>query len=108
MRTARQYKELEYMLIVRGEVCVRDADGAHLIRVSLNAPPSVMGFHSKLPMLVIILINGQLFSLGSRVCTWIVNPAVLAPHKLSLLFLSCILLMQSHTKSYEPRSSCKT
>ncbi len=36
----------------------------------------------------------------SRVCTLIVNPAVLAPQKqiLLLLFLSRILLMQTHTK----------
>jgi hypothetical protein len=81
MRTAKQYKELAYMLIVRGDVCGRDANDAHLIRLSVNAPPSMVGFHSKLPRSVIILINGQLFSLGSRVCTSIVNPAVLAPHK---------------------------
>jgi hypothetical protein len=108
MRTARQYNELAYMLIIRGEVCGRDGDDTHLIRVSINAPPSVVVFHSKLPRSVIILVNGQLFSLGSRVCTLIVNPAVLASHKLSLLFLSCILLMQPHVKSYKPRSSCKT
>jgi hypothetical protein len=30
------------------------------------------------------LTNGQLFSLGSRVCIGILNPAVLAPHRLSL------------------------
>ncbi len=56
------------------EVCGRDADDAHLIQVSINAPPSVV---------VVSFPNGQLFSLGSRVCISILNPAVLAPHKLS-------------------------
>jgi hypothetical protein len=99
MRTAKQYKELAY--------CGRDADDTHLIQVSVNIPHSVAGFHSKFPRSVIILINGQLFSLGSRVCNSMVNPEVLAPHKLSLLFLSCIILMQSQAESYKPRSSCK-
>ncbi len=43
-----------------------------------------------------------------RVCTSILNPAVLAPHKLSLPF-SHLSSSCSHTaKSYERRSSCKT
>jgi hypothetical protein len=31
-----------------------------------------------------LLTNGQFFSLGSRVCIGILNPAVLTPHRLSL------------------------
>ena len=56
-----------------GEVRGRYADDAHLIRASITAPTSVVGSHSKLPSSVIILINGRLFSLGSRVCTSILT-----------------------------------
>jgi hypothetical protein len=56
-----------YIFIDGGEVCGRYADDARLIHASVNAPTSVVGSHSKLPSSVIILINGQLFSLGSRV-----------------------------------------
>ncbi len=41
------------------------------------------GLISKLPRPVIILINEQLFSLGSRICILILNLAVLAPRRLS-------------------------
>jgi hypothetical protein len=57
-----------YIFIYSGEVCGRYADDARLIRASVTAPTSVVGSHSKLPSSVIILINGRLFSLGSRVC----------------------------------------
>jgi hypothetical protein len=55
------------------EVRGRYADDARLIRASVTAPTSVVGSHSKLPSSVIILINGRLFSLGSRVCTSILT-----------------------------------
>ncbi len=73
-----------YIFIYRGEVCGRYADDARVIRASVTAPTSVVGSLSKLPSSVIILINGRLFSLGSRVLHFDINPAVLAPHKLSL------------------------
>ncbi len=55
------------------------------------------------------LTNGQLFSLGSRVCTYILlNPSVFAPHKLSHP-LSHVSSSCSHaTMSYKPTSSRKT
>ncbi len=84
---ARQVANLAYMfhiVIIGSEVCGRYADDTRLIHTSVNAHTSVVGPHCKLPSLVIILINGQLFSLGSRVLQLILNPAVLAPHKLSL------------------------
>jgi hypothetical protein len=56
-----------YIFINGGEVCGRYADDPRSIHASVNAPTSVLGSHSKLPSSVIILINGQLFSLGSRV-----------------------------------------
>ena len=62
-----------YIFIYSGEVCGRYADDARLIRASVTAPTSVVGSHSKLPSSVIILINGQLFSLGSRLCTSILT-----------------------------------
>jgi hypothetical protein len=62
-----------YIFIYSGEVCGRYADDARLIRASVTAPTSVVGFLSKLPSSVIILINGRLFSLGSRVCTSILT-----------------------------------
>ncbi len=62
-----------YIFIYDGEVCGRYADDARLIRASITAPTSVVGSHSKLPSSVIILINGQHFSLGSRVCTLILT-----------------------------------
>jgi hypothetical protein len=62
-----------YIFINGGEVCGRYADDAHLIRASVTASTSVVGSHSKLPSSVIILINGRLFSLGSRVCTLILT-----------------------------------
>ena len=62
-----------YIFIYGGEVCGRYADDARLIRASVTAPTSVVGSHSKLPSSVIILINGRLFSLGSRVCTSILT-----------------------------------
>jgi hypothetical protein len=62
-----------YIFIYGGEVCGRNADDARLIRASVTAPTSVVGSHSKLPSSVIILINGRLFSLGSRVCTSILT-----------------------------------
>ncbi len=71
-RMSRQYKELTYIFICGGGVCGRDADVAHLIKVSVSVPPSVVGSHSKLPSTVIILI---ISSLGSRVCTLILNQA---------------------------------
>jgi len=73
-----------YTFIYSCEVCGRYADDAHLIRASITAPTSVVGSLSKLPSSVIILINGRLFSLGSRVCTSILTLQFLAPHKLSL------------------------
>ena len=88
--------------------CGRYADDTCFTRAFVNAPTAVVGSHSKLPSSVIILINGWLSSLGSRVCTSILNPAVLAPHTL-LLPLSHISSSCSHAnKSYKPRSSCKT
>ena len=62
-----------YIFIYSGEVCGRYADDARLIRASVTAPTSVVGSLSKLPSSVIILINGRLFSLGSRVCTSILT-----------------------------------
>ena len=62
-----------YTFIYSGEVCGRYADDARLIRASVTAPTSVLGSLSKLPSSVIILINGRLFSLGSRVCTSILT-----------------------------------
>ncbi len=62
-----------YIFIYSGEVCGRYADDARLIQASITAPTSVVGSHSKLPSSVIILINGQLFSLGSRLCTSILT-----------------------------------
>jgi hypothetical protein len=56
-----------YIFIDGGEVCGRYADDARLIHASINALTSVVGSHSRLPSSAIILINGQLFSLGSRV-----------------------------------------
>jgi hypothetical protein len=58
-----------YIFIYGGEVCGRYADDARLIRASVTA----VGSHSKLPSSVIILINGRLFSLESRVCTSILT-----------------------------------
>ena len=62
-----------YIFIYSGEVCGRYADDARLIRAFVTAPTSVVGSHSKLPSSVIILINGRLFSRGSRVCTSILT-----------------------------------
>ena len=62
-----------YIFIYSGEVCGRYADDARLIRASVTAPTSVVGSLSKLPSSVIILINGRLLSLGSRVCTSILT-----------------------------------
>jgi hypothetical protein len=94
-----------YIFIYGGQVCGRYADGAHLMQASVTASTSMVGSHSKLPRSVIILINGQLFSLGSRVCTSILHPAVLALHKLSLP-LSHVYSSCSHVvKSYKPRSA---
>ena len=62
-----------YIFIYSGEVCGRYADDARVIRASVTAPTSVVGSLSKLPSSVIILINGGLFSLGSRVCTSILT-----------------------------------
>ena len=62
-----------YIFIYGGEVCGRYADDAFIMRAFITAPTSVVGSHSKLPSSVIILINGQLFSLGSRVCTSILT-----------------------------------
>jgi len=96
-----------YRFIYSGEVYGRYADDARLIRASVTAPTSVVGSLSKLPSSVIILINGQLFSLGSRVCTSILtlqfwHRQTIAP--LSHVFSSC-----SHVaKSNKPRSSRKT
>ena len=73
-----------YIFIYKGEVCGRYADDARVIRASVTAPTSMVGSLSKLPSSVIIMINGRLFSLGSRVLHFDINPAVLAPHKLSL------------------------
>jgi len=88
--------------------CGRYADDTCFTRAFVNAPTAVVGSHSKLPSSVIILINGWLSSLGSRVCTSILNPAVLAPHKLSPP-LSHVSSSCSHVpKSYKPRSSRKT
>jgi hypothetical protein len=56
-----------YIYIHGGEVCGRYADDAHLIRASVTAPTSCGGVSLQTPQSVIILINGQLFSLGSRV-----------------------------------------
>ena len=54
------------------------------------------------------LPNEQYFSLGSRVCTYILNPAVMAPHKLSLPISHVSSSCSRVAKSYKPRSSCKT
>ncbi len=63
------------ILMCGGEVCGRDADDARLIRASVNAPPSmVVVSFPKLPSPVIILINGQLSSLGSRVLHFDTKP----------------------------------
>jgi len=62
-----------YIFIYGGEVCGRYADDTRLIQASVTAPTSVVGSHSKLPSSVIILINGQIFSLESRVCTSILT-----------------------------------
>jgi hypothetical protein len=56
-----------YIYIRGGEVCGRYADDAHLIRASVTAPTSCGGVSLQTPQSVIILINGLLFSLGSRV-----------------------------------------
>ncbi len=56
-----------YIYIHGGEVCGRYADDARLIRASVTAPTSCGGVSLQTPQSVIILINGQLFSLGSRV-----------------------------------------
>ena len=53
---------------------------ARLIHASFKAPPSMVGVNME-----------DLFTLlGSRVCIWKLNPAVLAPQKISLI---------SHTSS---------
>ena len=52
---------------------------AHLTHASFKAPPSMVGIKM-----------GNFFTLGNRVCIWKLNPAVLAPHKISLI---------SHTSS---------
>ena len=64
---------------------------ARLIHASFKAPPSMVGVNME-----------DLFTLlGSRVCIWKLNPADLAPHKISLI---------SHTSSRKnlPRSGRKT
>ena len=69
---ARQVLDLAYIFTsssMEVKFCGRYSDDAHFIHTSVTASTSVMGSHSKLPSSVIILINGQLFSLGSRVCT---------------------------------------
>ena len=55
-------------IINGGEVCGRHADDARLIHASVTAGLRG-GIYCKLPSSMIILINGRLFSLGSRVCT---------------------------------------
>ena len=63
-----------YMFNDGGEVCGRYADDVRLIRASVTEPTSVMDSHSKLLSSVIILINGQLFSLGCRVLHFNIKP----------------------------------
>jgi hypothetical protein len=67
-----------YIFIYSGEVCGRYDDDARLIRASVTAPTSVVGSLSKLPSSVIILINGE------QGLHFDIDPAVLAPHTLSL------------------------
>jgi len=64
-----------YIFIYCGEVCGRYADDARLIRVSVTAPTSVVGDH---------LDQWATFLPGEQGLHFDINPAVLAPHKLSL------------------------
>jgi len=50
---------------------------ARLIHASCKAPPSMVGVKM-----------GDFFTLGSRICIWKLNPAVLAPRKISLISLT--------------------
>jgi hypothetical protein len=95
-----------YIYIRGGEVCGRYVADARLIRESVTAPTSCGGVSLQTPQSVIILINGQLFSLGSRVLHLDTKPCSLGTTQtitssLSHVFSSCSRV----AKSNEPRSS---
>jgi hypothetical protein len=85
-----------YIFITGGEVCGRYVNDACLICTFVNTPTSMVGSLSKLPRIVIIQINGRLFSTGSRVkpCSFGTTqtiPSCLVmypPHAVTLLSLT--------------------
>jgi hypothetical protein len=81
------FSTLTVILMCGGEVCGWDADDARLIRASVNTPPTevVVSFPNS-PVLWSFWSMGNFSSWGAGFCSSILNPAVLAPHKLSLPF----------------------